>query len=372
MPRSASFAAVGLSVALGFAVAQAQDTPSLAPARQALDAARYVEAERLFRAAIEADPRLADAYRGLARALHGQGRAGEAVASLMRAGRGLSRTTDFETAAEYFREAAELAPGASTVRVALGQALLRADRFEAATQELRRAVTLGAAEPGVRLLLGSALWEAGRPEEAAATYREVLDAPDPAGLAARQSLGGLLLWLGRHDEAATLLAEAVARQPASPTLRFDLARALDGAGRTDLAAAAYREVVRLAPEHAAAHYRLGLSLDRLGDAETAGEHLERFRQLHAAEQARAREEGLQRARMDRGYELLQQGRREEAAAHFRGLAPSAESLAGLADALAGLGDRTGAVAALERALLLDPERQDLRRRLAQRRLAEGR
>ncbi|HUF77360.1 MAG TPA: tetratricopeptide repeat protein, partial [Thermoanaerobaculia bacterium] len=50
-------------------------------------------------------------------------------------------------------------------------------------------------------------------------------------------------------------------------------------------------------------------------------------------------------------------------------AGSAEALAGLARALALQGDAAGAVAALERAVTLAPDREELRRWLAEARLA---
>jgi tetratricopeptide (TPR) repeat protein len=363
---------VPLVAVLSLAVPAADEDVPLRRGERALEAGHHAEAERWFRQAIEADPRLADAYRGLARALVGLGRDADAVAALLRAGQGLALAADYDTAIEYLEEAAALAPGSPAVHVALGQALHRADRFERAAAELRRGLELGARDPAVALTLGAALWEAGRVEEAESTYRRMAEAPEPARSAARQSLGGLLLWLGRHDEAARLLAEAAARRPQSAALRFDLARALDGAEHADDAAAAYREALRLAPDHGKAHYRLGLLLDRLGDADASAEHLARFRELHAAEQARTREAGLERARLDEGYELLQRGRLEDAVRHFRSLPASADTLAGLADALSLLGDVDGATAALERALQLDPDRQDVRLRLAEARIgADG-
>ncbi len=166
------------------------------------------------------------------------------------------------------------------------------------------------------------------------------------------------------------LRRAVEVQPA-PDAVLDLARALDRAGKSGEALAAYRRAIELAPRSYTAHYGLAQLLARSGEREAAQQALATYERLYAAEQERTRRAGWERARLDHGWELLDAGEVEAAARHFAGLAESAESLAGLAAARSRLGDHRGAVAALERAVTLAPERTDLRRLLAEERLAAG-
>ena len=65
-----------------------------------------------------------------------------------------------------------------------------------------------------------------------------------------------------------------------------------------------------------------------------------------------------------GLKMMRDGEWTEAAEHFRALEPTPNTLAGLAAALSAAGDPPGAAAALERALAQAPEREDLRRQLA--------
>ena len=77
------------------------------------------------------------------------------------------------------------------------------------------------------------------------------------------------------------------------------------------------------------------------------------------------------SQIDLGYEYLRQGEAVAAISHLGSLPVSVDVLAALASAYQRTGDREAALAALERAVALSPERQDLRARLAESRLAES-
>jgi len=358
-----------LCLALAAGTSGAADVDArLQRAEQALDQGRPAEAEKLFRALIAEHPGMAEAYGGLASALNELDRAAEGAELLLDVGQGLVQAGEIEPGVAYLERAVELAPQAAAAHAALGHALLTANRFHQASTHLSQAIALGESGFAVRLFLGSALWESGQLEQAEQVYREVLAGTDGRQLA-RQSLGALLQWKGRFEEAASLLEAASRGNPNSVTLQFDLARSLEGAGRVDDAVAAYRRVIELEPDFAQARYRLAILLNRTGDREAARQELQRFEQLHAEEQRNTRQEGLNRARVDRGWELLRAGRAREAVDHFRNLSESVDTLHGLAAALALSGDHRAALAALERGLLLDPQRQDLRRMLMEQQLA---
>jgi len=278
-------------------------------------------------------------------------------------------------AAEIYRQLAAEHPDDARLQALLGRALSLSDRYGEAAEALERAVAGGADDLRTLLFLGSALWESGRPEEADPVLERAAAASRGTGaeFLAHHQLGRLRLWAGRPEAALPALERAVALRPDAPTPRLDLARALDGAGRTEEAVAAYRAVLERAPDSHHARWGLAQALLRLGRRDEAAVELAAYRELYAANQERTRQIMLQRSEIDRGWHLIGAGRPGEAEAVFRDLIAShgegVDPLLGLARALAGQGDHAGAAGALERAVSLAPDREDLRRLLAQERLA---
>lgn len=253
----------------------------------------------------------------------------------------------------------------------LGRVLALADRYGEAAEVLERAVALGAEDLRTLLFWGSALWESGRPEAAEPVLARAAAAAPGTGaeFLAQHQLGRLRLWAGRPEQAAVPLERAVALRPAAADARLDLARALDGAGRTEAAIAAFRQVIELAPESHHARWGLAQALARAGRREEAARELEVYRELYEADQEHTRRVRREEEALQRGWHLLDSGRPAEAEAVFGAMAPGVEALIGLARAAAAQGDAAGAVAALERAVALAPDRQDLRRMLGEARLA---
>lgn len=280
-----------------------------------------------------------------------------------------------EEAVALYRRAVEAAPDAPRLVAALGRSLALADRYGEAAEVLERAVALGAGDARTRFYLGSALWESGRYEPAEAVLRRA--AEEAAGTGAepvtRQQLGRLLLWTGRPEDAVAPLERVVGLRPGAADARLDLARALEGAGRTEEALAAYRRVTELAPDSHYARWGLAQLLARTGRREEAAEELEVYRRLYEADQERTRRSLLEESEIDRGWHLLRSGRPAAAEEVFRGLVRGlgggSAALVGLARAQAAQGDHSGAAATLERAVALEPDRPDLRRALAEARLA---
>jgi tetratricopeptide (TPR) repeat protein len=252
-----------------------------------------------------------------------------------------------DEAVELYRAAAAERPDDPATLALLGRTLALADRYGEASEVLTRAVERGAGDVRTLLYLGSALWESGDPQaadpvlERAARTAEEVAAGTGAELLARQQLGRLRLWSGRPAEAIHSLERALALRPAAVDLRLDLARALDGAGRTGDAVAAYRRVIELAPDSHHARWGLAQVLARAGRRDEAAEELRVYRELYEADQARTR-------RIRRIESLVDQAR-------SRALA----------------GDHTGAAEALEAAVALDPDDEELRRLLARERMVAG-
>lgn len=341
---------------------------ALAEAEALLHGGEAVAAEARYRRLIVHQPGLADAHEGLGRALEAQGRPAEAAAVFFRLGKGLLEAGDYRSAAAVLRRSVRLTPASAAAHAALGRALLLDQAFERGGHHLERAVELGDRSHPTRLFLASAHWENGRTGEAEAELRAL--AQESAALAPRHQLASLLLWQGRYDEAAALLERLAAAGPAVPSdVQLDLARALEGAARTDAAVAAYRRVLERQPDRQQVRYRLALLLHRSGHPQEAGREMAAFQRSYHQEQERLRREGLARARLARGWKLLQDGRPAEALERFSTLPESPETLRGAALARSALGLHAAAVSTLERAVILAPDQSDLRLLLAEERLA---
>lgn len=348
------------------------DTDPFEQGRGALEAGRFVEAEGIFRQLVSRQPGLIDAYRGLSEALAGQNRATEAANILGRLGEGLLQAGQHAPAVEVLAEAVELDPDSSSFQALLGKAYLFSQNHLAAAAFLERAVDSGHRAPVTRLYLGAALWEIGRPAEAEVLYLE-LTKENPSAFVAVHQLGRLLDWQGRSADAAVYLRRASVLRPAAVDVTYDLAKALAGAGEVDEAVTAFRRVLTLTPSNYKAHYGLARLLARRGEREEARRSMGAYQRLYTAEQETTHREGLERARLDRGWQLIDDEAFEQAIQHFEslveGFGESSESLAGLATAFSRLGDHGRAAKHLERAVSLAPERQDLRLMLAEERLA---
>jgi tetratricopeptide (TPR) repeat protein len=239
--------------------------------------------------AIALDPRNTDAWNNLATNLYGLGRPREA--------------------AEAFRRAGATEPGSAMLRANLGLAILAAGDVDGAVRILRdEALPLDPLDPITNLNLARAYLVAVRPDLAVAhldaaasrlppgreaALREMrkesrdpirwlvlgdrrLEARDPAGALAAyrrgQALGappepaaiGLssaLLDLGRLDEAAAILDEALPRFPGNASLHYNAGRLGKQRGDRDAAAAGFSRCLELDPGFAPARHEL-LALGR--------------------------------------------------------------------------------------------------------------
>ncbi len=338
--------------------------------QSALETGRAEAAEALFRQALALDSDLLPAYWGLGQSLQAQGRNAEALAIYTQLGDGLLRAGVDHEAGKALEKAIALAPERGELWAMLGRVASLEQRYDAATGHLGRAVELGHADLRTLLYLGAAQWESGDVEAAEATYRRALALGNP--LPAHQ-LGRLLLWQGRHTEAVETLRNAASRLTDAADLQLDLARALLADGRIAAAIHEFQEAVRLAPSRSHAHYGLAQALARHGEREAAAREIAVYRELYEQEQQRVREQELAKARLGKGWELLRAGDGEGAYSLFSKLPATADSLFGLAEAQLATGRARAAIASLEQAVTLAPERGDLRLRLAEARFqaAEG-
>lgn len=381
-PRRSRLACLWLAAALALlggapgamAVAQQRvQEPSRDPeilldrARSALDTGDPAAAERLYRDALGAC-RCPMAHLGLAESLLALGKPREAAAEAARGAALYLDAGDAEQALAVLEAAAGTDPSSTLVARLRGRALLGLQRYGAAADALAEALRLGDDDLETYLLRAAALWEMGETVDSEAVYREAVHISGGAPVALHQ-LGSLLLWQGRYAEARVVLDEALAAAPHVPDLALDLGRAAEGTGDLEEAAEAYARAVGFAPDNSGARYALGRLLVRLGRGEEGREHLEAYRRLYEAEQRHLHESKLSSARLDAAWELFSQGRAAEALAELKRAPRTADVLAAMAGIHGALGDLAEAVAVLERALALAPERRDLQLELARARLA---
>lgn len=194
-------------------------------------------------------------------------------------------------------------------------------------------------------------FEAGRYEEAAKEFAKLVEAaPDDGGL--RASLAGALGALGRYDEALEQLAEAETLAPLHPEIHHNRGVLLERQGKTADAIESYRTAVRYDPDYEPSRAAL-LRLTGNATGGTGPRTDEERRAAALAEQAAA---AAKSGDYPKAASLLDEAVR---------IAPSYPVVHQYRANVAFLaGDRKTAIAALQKALELEPDnalyRQNLR------------
>jgi len=307
---------------------------------------------------------------------------GASVGELVESGRQALDGDRAEAAIPLLRQALERiesSAGPDPVRTAevealLGRALVLTDHYAEAADHLARAVSLGRGDVGTLLYLGSAQWESQQLEPAVESLRRAADLAagtltgSGADFLAHHQLGRLLLWMGRAGDAVEPLERAVSLRGDAFDARLDLARALDRSGALERAVTVYGQALEMNPSSHHAQWGMAQALLRLGRRDEAREHLAVYRRLYEENKERTQKSILTDARMARARELFSERKLDEAEQIVAALPETAETLEALARIRATAGNLGGAVAALERAVSIAPDRDDLRRLLAEARL----
>jgi len=195
---------------------------------------------------------------------------------------------------------------------------------------------------------GVALHKQGRVAEAESAYRAAL-AVSPDDKDALNNLSVALRQLGREGETYEILTQLVTLDPSNAAGHNNLGLAYLARGETQAAAASFARALKLAPSMVQAMNNLGSAHVALGNRVAAEA---RFRE------AIARDPNFADAHANLGNLLRIQGPLQDALVHNRlaaELAPNRkEMFEGLGQTLTLLGDHDGAIAALERAIALDP------------------
>lgn len=330
-----------------------------------VSAGRYAEALAAYESARTADPTQTEPLRGLGNAYFWQG--------------------EVEKAAAAYQTWAEMAPEDYEAPLLIGLAYANSARPDQAIPALEAASRLAEekaiCDPAPLLVLAGLYWQQNDYDRAIATYQKAL-AIDPANADVHYILGRTYLLQERLEEAIAALRQAVALRP-------DDVQSLEALGQSYLAEAAwaealavYQHLAELRPQEASVYLAMGDAYSRLGRLEDAAAAYQRATELEASanaftllglmkvqlgdidgatasyRQALALDPNHAAAHQSLGNAYQMQGNPAEAAAEYRtaiALAETAFLQIQLGTVLGRLGRGDEALAALARALELDPQ-----------------
>jgi len=226
---------------------------------------RFAEAEALYQAILQADPRHFDALHLLGVLALQAGRAADAATAISQAlavnphhaearlnfGVALQESQRLPEALDSFDHVLRLQPGCAEAHYNRATVLHALKRPQEALADYERALALKPDYPEAWLNCGIALQALGRPGEALDSYAQALAAkPDYAAAFNRQ--GQTLQALGRMEEALDSYAQAVAAQPDYAEAFYNQGIALQAVRRLEEAVASYAQALAIKPDYAAA------------------------------------------------------------------------------------------------------------------------
>jgi len=234
------------------------------------------EAERLYRAVLEANAGHIASLHNLASISTQRGRAGEAEALLRRAlarqpnstmtlfglGNTLQAMGRFEDAKACFERALAIDPNLPEAEHNCGNALLSLGRHAEAIDRYRRAIALRPGYAEAHYHTGYALQAQDRHQEALTWYEKAI-ALKPDYAEAYNNLGNALRTLGREPEAIARFEQAIAARRDYAEVYVNLASVLLSLNRPEAAIARCQELIAIRPDFAEAHHTLGRSLQSL-------------------------------------------------------------------------------------------------------------
>jgi tetratricopeptide (TPR) repeat protein len=289
-------------------------------------AGRFEDAQRGYRAVLEAEPEQPDALhllgvlhsqqsqhdraielirqanqvRGgmpeqwinLARALAAAGRAGELPEAYTQACAEVPPRADLhfnfgvlfrdsgqiEHAIRALGRAAPMAADRFEIWGTLAELLLSTGQADDAIAAIREAIRCAPHHPGPHLGLAMALLMKNQPEPAAQSLQRAL-ALDPRNATAMRLMAVVESQRGRHREAIAWARQGIAIDPSIPELHCTLGSTLIQLGENEAAIQSLREAIRLRPTYREALHDLGFAQLRAGDARHA---IDTYRQAIAA------------------------------------------------------------------------------------------
>jgi tetratricopeptide (TPR) repeat protein len=257
----------------------------------------------------------------------------QAVNDMMRGIDAAERPDGAPQAIEHFQAALKADDKLWEARYDLGIVLARTGALEAAERELTLAAELAPNAEDVVLALGEVRRRAGNPEGAAEVLTAFIE-KHPDALVARTALVTALRESGKVDEALAQAREVLVRRAGDPNALSELALAYVDREELDVAELLSQEALKAESKSAVAERTAGLVALERGDDAVAFQHFLRATELDPADTT---------ARLNMGTVLLEAGVYDKASKHFRAVLEASpddvDAAIGLAAALRGLGSR---------------------------------
>jgi tetratricopeptide (TPR) repeat protein len=171
----------------------------------------------------------------------------------------------------------EAEPEAWHVRYNLGVALMQQGDVDQALDQFRQVMAASPKHLESMVNVAAIHLGKGQPEEALKVLSNALKVWDIPMV--RANLGVAYLQMGRLEEAAYHLKEAVNGAPNMPDALTNLSTVFLRTGETDKAERAARQALEVNPNFAMAHNNLAVVLSEKGDADEARFHAVRAREL---------------------------------------------------------------------------------------------
>lgn len=263
--------------------------------RRFLEDRNPAAAEKVFRELVSQSPDDSRANYYLGITLSRQVRTEEAIVALENArrfarrpnpsilyelGTAFSKVERWREAEEVLRQATELAPTETVMRLQLGWVYYSKLEGEKARAEFVRVI---ATSPSAMAFLYLGLTEIGlgRNEPAVEALREAIRL-DPQLLDAHVALGKVLARAGRDEEATPVLAHALEIDGSNAEAHFQLGLIALRRGELDSASGSFEAAIDTDSEHLQAWYNRALVAERVGHGEEARECWARVAELRAS------------------------------------------------------------------------------------------
>jgi protein O-GlcNAc transferase len=245
-------------------------------------AGRLIDAERLYKEVLRADPRHADAWHFLGVLAHQGGRNDVAMELIRKAialnervpafhinlGNALKALGRWEEATASYGHALMLKPDLVAAHYNLGLARQVQGKFKEAAASYGRALSFKPDYAEAHLNLGNTLQAQGNLEEAVASYgRALFVRPDYAD--AHSNLGNVLKAQGKLNEAITSFERALAHKPDSAEAHLNLGLLFLEQGRLNEAVACFERTLALRPDYPEAQHYLGNAFREQGRLDEA-------------------------------------------------------------------------------------------------------
>ena len=180
-----------------------------------------------------------------------------------RAGDEATAAAKFAEAERAFRNAVQFRPGYGDAHYNLGNALSETGKLDAAVEAYRQAIAINPRHARAQYNLANALKKLKRYPEAIVAYRAAADL-DPTHFKARINLGNTLKQIGKLDEAVAAYRESLSINPNYANTHANLGDTYRQQGRLEEAIKELEEALRLDPGHKTAGKLLELVLRETG------------------------------------------------------------------------------------------------------------